>query len=417
MRKYNVKVKLFDEKGLTSLFGEPVIFHCNHYNLYLQRTIEDAGENFDVNTILVDGATSSVYSMLKNLFEKKNDIINFDDRLEVACNIYSQLGFGVIDLKNLTKSGGIASSPVSHYSMGWQNKWGKRNKPADYFTCGYIEAALAAAQGLPAGQYSAIQDECISMGAKQNTFTITKKTKARYIKVSPGLGATIPTKIYENKVDTNVNMTEITKTVRTLPLEGNDDGLIIAFGLTLTRHFANYYNYISFEVAHKLAEHLDAEELANELFIEAGHICAFNTLGGIMESDEWYGLVEPQCKNKEDWVSGIVAVANALGWGYWWVDELTPSKTLTIRAEGSYESNGYLGMYGGSEIPRNYLLNGGVAGIMNLIYNADISTKPKLTEEYYAATMSAENSFVGIQNLCRSTGDEYCEISAKRLNN
>jgi len=186
--------------------------------------------------------------------------------------------------------------------------------------------------------------------------------------------------------------------------------LIPAFGVYLTRHFANYFNYISYEAAHAIAEATGEPELARDLFIEAGHKCAFHTWGGIMESDEWYGLIEPQCKTREDWISGIIAVSNAFGWGCYSVTELDPGKRLVMRVDGSYESNGYLGMYGGSSLPRSYLLTGGAAGLMNLLYFGDITARPELTDEYYEGLFCNDGSFLGLQTQCRSMGADFCEI-------
>ena len=106
-----------------------------------------------------------------------------------------------------------------------------------------------------------------------------------------------------------------------------------------------------------------ADKDSRDLFVEAGHMCAFHTWGGIMESEEWYGLIEPQCATREDWISGIIAVSNAFGWGWFTVTELEPGKRLVLRVDGSYESNGYLGMYGPSSLPRSYLVTGGAGFI------------------------------------------------------
>ncbi len=65
-------------------------------------------------------------------------------------------------------------------------------------------------------------------------------------------------------------------------------------------------------------------DVAAELFIEAGHACAFNTFGGIMTSAEWDALVLPMLKTREDWVFGMVGCVNALGWGTWKVLERHP---------------------------------------------------------------------------------------------
>ncbi|MCH8295738.1 hypothetical protein IH992_32060 [Candidatus Poribacteria bacterium] len=83
---------------------------------------------------------------------------------------------------------------------------------------------------------------------------------------------------------------------------------------------------------------------------------------------------------------------------------------MILRVDGSYESNGYLGMYGKSALPRSYLVTGGAAGLMNLLYFGDITEKPELNDAYYDKLFRSEGSFIGQQVKCQSMGDDYCEI-------
>jgi hypothetical protein len=169
-----------------------------------------------------------------------------------------------------------------------------------------------------------------------------------------------------------------------MPLLGNDDGLIPAFGVYLTRMYADYYNRISFAFEHEMVAAAGSESIAvsADLFIEAGHACAFNTMGGIMTSPEWDGMILPMLKTREDWLYGIVACTNALGWGVWKVLDVTP-RGATFRIYNDYESVGYRRMYGTADHGISYLATGGAAGLMNLIYLGDIHRKPDLTPEFY----------------------------------
>ena len=36
MKKFKAMVRTLEEEGLAVSGGEPLIFHCNHYNLFLQ---------------------------------------------------------------------------------------------------------------------------------------------------------------------------------------------------------------------------------------------------------------------------------------------------------------------------------------------------------------------------------------------
>ncbi|RMH70099.1 MAG: hypothetical protein D6675_10435 [Gemmatimonadetes bacterium] len=411
MTPFKAEITLHEQEGLAVLYGEPMIFHCNHYNLFLQRTIEDAGSYIPAAEILTRGGVVCTYGMLHRLFETHPHIRDPQHRLRVASTIYGQLGFGTLDLSGLPENGGTVVTPLTHYSLGWKEKWGVREQPVDYFTCGFIQAAMAIAYYKTPGFYRVAQEKCLSMGHSQNEFNVAIDPEMPYVPVSVGTGVTIRDATSRRKgIPTQVDEAGITNAVRGIPLEGNADGLIPAFGVYLTRHFANYYNYITYEAARAITNATGEPELARDLFVEAGHVCAVYTFGGIMESDEWYGLVVPQCQTREDWISGMMAVVNALGWGYWTVTELDPGKRMVLRVDGDYESNSYLAMYGKSTRPVSYLVTGGAAGVMNLLYCEDITTKPVLNDDFYDHLRRRDDTFWGVQVKCRAMGDDWCEV-------
>jgi len=415
-REYQFPVRLLAEENLNLLYDEPVVFHCNHYNLYLQRTIEDAGEYISSEKILQDGAAIAAYSALQKIFVRDLSLASPKARLSVASSLYSQLGFGLLPVSELTSDGGKVVTPVTHYSFGWLKKWGKRSKPADYFTCGFLQAALALAHNVPLGVFSAKQVKCLSLMDSVNEFVVTRNKDYQPLTISPGVGVRTSLPIQRKPVPTSINEDTIVNTLRGMPIVGNDEGLIPAFGVLLTRHFANYYNYLSYETEKAILAATGETGLARDLFVEAGNNCAFHTFGGIMSSDEWYGLVEPQCKTREDWVSGIVACVNALGWGRWTVTELVPEKNITLNVQGGYESNYYLAAFGSSNHPVSYLACGATSGIMNLLYHGDITKKPDLTSEYYQNLFTAENAFEAHQTQCRAMGSSQDDFVARRHN-
>ncbi|MGC9208159.1 MAG: hypothetical protein ACP5EO_14100, partial [Acidithiobacillus sp.] len=235
----------------------------------------------------------------------------------------------------------------------------------------------------------------------------------------------------------HVDENQIIQAVASLPLAGNDQGLIPAFGVYLTRHYADYYNLVSFRfeeaLAHALSthkylgemlwyeypslffykdkfSHLQGHALAKTLLIEAGHICGFNTMGGIMRSDPWYQLVVPQLKQREDWLAGIIACINALGWGVWRIAEIKPNERLVVRAWHPYESLGHLRAFGRASHPVDYLMTGICASLMNLLYTADITEKPDLTLDFYYQVNRSRAGFWGHQTRCVAMGDPYSEV-------
>lgn len=229
-----------------------------------------------------------------------------------------------------------------------------------------------------------------------------------------------------------INERGIVEALGTLPLVGNEEGLIPAFGLYLTRHYADYYNRISYGLLRnieraKAAGDKDAEALAatRAALVETGHICAFNTFGGIMISQEWEAVVKPMIEGRPDWVRGICAVVNALGWGKWEIDNLEAAEDVSSGAElqvsctNSYESVGYLRDYPARAADDGgvcFLAVGGVTGIMNLLYHGDILTRPPHTEAYYKEIFKAGDArFVGEEVQCRAHGADRCVWKARRV--
>jgi hypothetical protein len=227
--------------------------------------------------------------------------------------------------------------------------------------------------------------------------------------------------LQQNSSSTTVDALAIRDALTQMPIQGNHNGMIEAFGVLLTRMYANYYCLISYRMLKALEEKMgdSGTLLASQLLTEAGHVCAFNTFGGIMESAEWNGMIKPMLQNREDWVHGIVAVVNAFGWGQWEIMELVPNQKLVVKITSGYESNSYLKHFGTSNYPISFLGTGGVAGIMNLIYNGDISQNPSLTEEYYRQICLSPNYFVSKQIMCRAMGADYdlIEVTLRQNDN
>jgi hypothetical protein len=239
-----------------------------------------------------------------------------------------------------------------------------------FFTLGYIIGATEAVYDLPLGTLTGEQTACIAKGDSQSTFELRKSEK-KTLEESPKEGK-FQTANLPKPTDTNVDYSGIREALINMPLQGSEkDGLIDAFGVLLTRMYSNYYCLISYKFFKLFEEKMgeDGISMACELLTEAGHVCAFNTFGGIMQSAEWNGLIKPTLESKTDWVHGVVAVVNSFGWGFWEIEELIPDKKLVIKITSGYESNSYLNKYEESKFPISFLATGGTAGIMNLVYN------------------------------------------------
>jgi hypothetical protein len=192
--------------------------------------------------------------------------------------------------------------------------------------------------------------------------------------------------------------------VNSMNPHGNEEGIIDAFGVYLTNHYADYYNRISYKFELAVKEYDKAFlDLVTPLLIMSGHVCGYNTFGGIRRSDAWKSLIAPMCSSKEDEIRGLVAVLNALGWGVWKVISIAPTK-LVIRSNNTYESTGYLKEFGKRKNSGCFLALGVAISFMNIIY----SSRDVMTEDLLA------NEFTGTETRCRSKGDSYCEFTVIR---
>jgi len=391
--------KVTVQGGQTLIGGLNRVYHCNHYNAHLQMSIlmSNGIPNHDPERLLVD-AVSPLIKKLKDKGYSKKELIQE----------FSFCGFGKLKEINDT----LWETPFSHYGDSTYTH-GKPGKNA-YFNSGYI-------QGISA--YFTEQTTAKSLGDAADQYTINTNqtdTSIDYFANDFALTETPPRFEFKDCLpfQTEIDENKIIEAVRSLPLFGrigsNDTGLINAFGVVLTNHFADYYNRISYETYFAMLQAGIPEEDIKEIFIQSGHICAFNTFGGIMSSPEWYAVVEPMCKDREDWFHGMIAVINALGWGMYRIEKIDSEKEFIVRIYNSYEGIGYRRMYpqaNENEKSLSFLSMGGMLGLVHLLWKVDIQEKPTLDHEFYVNQFNnPENSYGVEQTHSIAAGDEYDRI-------
>src|SRR5215467_3423600 len=308
--------------NLFLLGGEPINFHSHHYNCVLEQSIEDAGSMVDAAGLLKDAGAIFPYAQLAPALGSHPA----EEGLEFAAEHFQWSGFGRLDLSELTASGGVVRLSSSHYTAGFRGRaaYAQKKTPADHFACGYVEAAAAAAYGMPLGSYEAREvDSALLTGKLHSLLAVKRVAEPRPLAKSVGAGA-VPDAVQERpSFRSNVDEGAVLAALATLKFEGDGDGLIPRFGVYLTHHYGNYYNYASYEFLRRVAaKSPELTPMAEDCLVFAGHSCAFNTFGGIMKSAEWGAVIGPMIREKRDWVFGITACINALEWGRWTVVDL-----------------------------------------------------------------------------------------------
>ncbi len=147
--------KLNLEKGELLIGGKRSVFHCNHYNTFLQKTLIDAmGEKMAVVQISISEKIN-----LEMLGKVTQDV---DNKLEEIEEIFSNLGLGILDLSNIEQGKAIVDN--SHYALNCYYKFGEQKGGSCLFANGYIQAAY---QILTGERKEFVETQCVSMNPEK----------------------------------------------------------------------------------------------------------------------------------------------------------------------------------------------------------------------------------------------------------
>jgi hypothetical protein len=386
------------EHGQRMLGGLNRIFHCNHYNAHLQMAVllaEGVEDGFDPRRLLVEASAGLVASLRERGYSRQ-DLI--DD--------YTWCGFGAPQFLSPT----LIRLQGAHYGQTCYSL----ARPGKICFCdtGIFEGMTGHRVREIACRHERSDADLFEVLAEPSDARHRLQFAPPFVDAPPRFGFD-GCEIDETPIDEDA----IIAAVAGLPLYGKSpeaggDGLIRAFGVALTNHYADYYNLISYETYACLRRAGVPHELAAEAFVQCGHVCAFHTFGGIMESPEFHGLVVPQCRGVEDWVHGMVAVINAFGWGVWRVEKIVPGRELVIRIYNSYEGIGYRRLYPQTDRRETSFFNmGGVRGLAHLFWKIDIRQRPGLTQDFYFKAFNEPTGYWEVeQTHAIAAGDGYDRI-------
>jgi len=405
------------EKGLYNACDEPLVFHCHHYASFLLFSLESAREYVDIYPLMHDAAQEISYTQFSKFFTKNPDL-TLEEKLEAIADYHAFSGYGKLEFEKVTIDEILVKSPHNFFSVGWLEKFGTK-RPDDYpgaslMTTGFLSGIADLIFEKPLGSYQTEQFTCLSKGDDISSFKITPRAIRANLELTPSMGdiAEDGLKVI-NHPDSNVNYEGILKAFTEMPFDSEaDTGLKNVFGVVLSRIYGNYFSAVSYRFLYEM-EKVAGEEgvkIAEELLIEAGHVCSSFTLGGIMTSPEWYAMIKPTLETQEDWVHASVACLNALGFGYHEITEFIPNEKLVVRIHNAYESNYFVARYGQSERPIFFLQIGGLAALMNLVYVGKIEEKPSITAEFYDSFYKSKERFKGVQTKSRAHQDAFDEI-------
>ena len=382
-----------DDLDLMFFAGAPAVHHCHHFNLFLDQTIDDALGTREGVAVRFRAAREASRQLLTALIEREGATTPAE-RLALAGEAFAAMGHGRLQIL-ADANGGTATGEFLHYGFSWLEKYGqivRRTQPADAFASGFAAAAIEVAFDVEPETMEAQETHCIATRDGRCMFTLEPGAPATAL---PAVGEA-ECERHSKPADTGKNeqkIAEIAAGLRdfTAGAWGDDRGLLEAFGVYVTLHLPGYYNRISYDACHHVRESSPQILPALiDLLRESGHVCVFNTFGGILSSPEWEGMVGSLQGDVEEIVTGCCAIGRALGFGHWTIADLEPGRRLVLRSTSSYETPFYATRYGTAPFPCEFFFQGAALAIMQLAHRVDWKNGPKFTQELYQELFRGE---------------------------
>lgn len=417
--KVNALRRYLLEQDLMFLAGQPVVYHCHHFNLFLDQTIDDAlgtEESFRLRMSAAREFSGHLLSAVCEHAEARTP----PERLQLAAQLFKLMGHGSLDF-DADFTGGTAHGSHLHYGFAWLEKYGKqvrRRHPADGFAAGFAAAALEIAYDLSPGSLRGVEHECVALRAPQCRIQVerepTPEPSGAVIgeRESESVVGAPEDGLFEDVIHPIVlGLKEFTAGVH-----GDERGLVQAFGVFVTMHLCGYYNRISYDAVQTIETRApQSVGVLEDLLRESGHVCVFNTFGGILLSPEWEGLVGAPTNDPGKILAWCIAIGRALGMGHWTIAEFEPERRVVVRTSSSYESVYYRTRHGLAPRPVEYLFQGAALAMAQLVHRVDWAAKPQLTAEYYKRLFKGGVPWRAEQTKSIVRGDSLSEIVVTKV--
>jgi hypothetical protein len=150
--------------------GLSSVIHCHHYSTLYTQLALDAKET----GLLTEAAEDTFYDMLQCYYQR-HALTTLEARIESACQYYSALGLGLMQVHCLGDDSCEVELYTSHVDSGWLQKWGQHDVPVNYIGAGYIAALCAATLDLPAHSFRVKEVRSLVMGAPSSLFQAVKE--------------------------------------------------------------------------------------------------------------------------------------------------------------------------------------------------------------------------------------------------
>lgn len=161
----------FDPKSCRhSLNGKVSVLHCHHYATLYTQLADDCGM-LDGKKLLTDVAEDTFYGALCAYY-KEHEVTELAARITIAEQYYAACGLGKMNVLAAGESSGEIELLHSHVDEGWLKKWGPRDKPVNYISCGFMAGMFSALFNKAPRAYRASETASIVAGAERSKIEV-----------------------------------------------------------------------------------------------------------------------------------------------------------------------------------------------------------------------------------------------------
>lgn len=401
--------------GALLLGEERVVLHCHRYNHSLHQALHDLDPAWAQETFESAGRTLG-FRLAVQLVEESSWAGLAPE--EMAQELPAALGFGRLsgvaplpegeeELEFFLEDSHLTAEPLMD---------GGQAKCSCGMVGGLVAGVLAARSGQPAHTVVSQEVECRAQGAERCRFLLRTGVTSSVpdlpradlrMEMAKPPGQTYP----HPAVD------KLQAGFADLPIQANPHGMIPAFGVYLAYQSASYYAYLAATYMHRATRGGKVPSLASRghrMLQEAGHTCAFHTLGGLLQSVEWQALAAPHMLDTTDpgeTMRALFAIFPLLGWGVW-----TPLHPNSLEVHLHHGPEPHQCREAGLPLPNSDFACGLHSGVLNIVAKAGLhlAEREELNRGCYAETFF-RGSYWSSEEVHSSVA-EGCRFRAKFLN-
>lgn len=396
-------------RGMLAYGDQIACYHGAHHALVLDQTVSDAlgGEGWAVRR---SAAFAAAHDLLSTRFEEVG-VSAADERLDLAAEIFTSLGYGALSLDVAASGGAARGEELFHSSAFLDESLGRlRDKHVlDAFSAGFLGAATSLAFPSDWGTLEAEEVSCTARRDASCTFTLARRPARQRALTSLTRGSLADLGPLPDVRLSPAAARACEALARILVELSLDAQKTLRCGGRIALVPAAYTGPIAFDTLHLVEKRTpELAPVVGVLLREAAQMDAFHVLGDVLRSPSFHEIHGPPSNDPEVLVEQLIGLAAALGWGLYTAEEHAPGRTLVLTSPITPESAYYSLRHGPTVRGRLFFQQGLALAIMRLAAIDPRSDLPAYDD------MIARSAGMRVEET-RSPlrGDPVCEVTVE----